>query len=223
MSQTNSYLSNRNDDRRVKPPAPPCSSWLVAAVLMLLTIAGGATGVAQSSNQTITAFENATKDYALMHRRLERQIGSIEFGTPVAEINRIIHELAAAVRAERTSARQGDIFTPALAQVLRARINEALLEHQSTAEAVRGASRVDGVDYEQVRLKVNDTFPWILSTAMFPCVIEALPPLPPELQYRIVGGDLVLIDVHASLVVDILPQALADLTASYPQSGGGLR
>lgn len=47
---------------------------------------------------------------------------------------------------------------------------------------------------------------------MFACVIEALPPLPAELQYRIVGDDLVLIDVHASLVVDILPRALLDLT-----------
>jgi len=41
-----------------------------------------------------------------------------------------------------------------------------------------------------------------------------LPALPPELQYRMVGRDLVLVDVHASLIVDILPQALADeLTA----------
>jgi hypothetical protein len=39
-------------------------------------------------------------------------------------------------------------------------------------------------------------------------MIEALPPLPDELQYRIVGRDLVLVDVHANLVVDILREAL---------------
>jgi hypothetical protein len=43
---------------------------------------------------------------------------------------------------------------------------------------------------------------------MFPCLIDALPPLPSELQYRMVGGDLVLIDVHASVVVDILTNVL---------------
>jgi hypothetical protein len=37
---------------------------------------------------------------------------------------------------------------------------------------------------------------------------DALPPLPSELQYRMVGGDLVLIDVHASVVVDILTNVL---------------
>jgi hypothetical protein len=45
---------------------------------------------------------------------------------------------------------------------------------------------------------------------MHPAVLQALPPLPPELQYRMVGCDLVLIDVHADLIVDILPYALAD-------------
>jgi hypothetical protein len=43
---------------------------------------------------------------------------------------------------------------------------------------------------------------------MFPCVLQALPPLPPELHYRIVGSTLVLIDVHADLIVDVLPYAL---------------
>jgi hypothetical protein len=45
---------------------------------------------------------------------------------------------------------------------------------------------------------------------MFPCVLEALPTLPPELQYRIVGDTLVLIDVHAGLIVDLLPHALIE-------------
>ena len=43
-----------------------------------------------------------------------------------------------------------------------------------------------------------------------PCRLAALPPLPPELEYRIVGGDLVLIDTHASLIVDLLPRVLPD-------------
>ena len=39
-------------------------------------------------------------------------------------------------------------------------------------------------------------------------VIDVLPPLPDELQYRLVGGHLVLVDIHAGLVVDILRHAL---------------
>lgn len=169
--------------------------------------------------RSINTFEVATRDYVRMHRRLEGQIGLIEFGTPVAEINRIIRDLAAAIRAERHEAAQGAFFTPELAGVLRTRINDALLDHGYSADDVRAAAGVHGVDYDRVVLRVNDTFPWVLASAMFVCVLEVLPPLPPELQYRIVGDDLVLIDVHASLVVDILPRVLVDRTAQAPEGG----
>jgi hypothetical protein len=35
-----------------------------------------------------------------------------------------------------------------------------------------------------------------------------LPELPPELSYRFVGRDLVLKDIKAGLVVDVLPNAI---------------
>jgi hypothetical protein len=44
---------------------------------------------------------------------------------------------------------------------------------------------------------------------MLSCVLNVLPALPPELQYRFLFRDLALIDVHANLIVDILPEALA--------------
>ena len=180
---------------------------MLAAILIatssVLSFAQGA------ASEPVRAFMTATRDYAQMHRRLERQIGPIEITTSIDQINRIIQQLATAIRAERLDAKQGDFFTPALAPELRARINEALLADGFTADDVIRAGRVDGIDYERVALRVNGTFPWLLGAAMFPCVIQALPELPPELQYRIVGTDLVLIDVHASLIVDILPSALA--------------
>jgi hypothetical protein len=187
------------------------SSYVVAAAILNALPAGIAYGQ-HIASAPVRAFVVATDEYAGMHRRLEAQIGSIEIATSIDEINRIIRELASAIRTGRSDARQGDLFRPALAHELRARINDALLANEFTAADVINAGRVDSIDYRRLDLRVNDTFPWVLSAAMFPCVIHALPPLPPELQYRIVGDDLLLIDVHASLIVDILPSALADLT-----------
>ena len=199
----------------------PAPLWrLVAFLLMVLMTAAFDAQSPEPGAQALTAFDNATQGYVLMHRRLERQIGSIEYDTPVAEINRLIYELAAAIRGERRDARQGDFFAPSLGHVLRARVEDALLENHFTADDVRAAGRVEGVDYDRVRLQVNDTFPWVLAVAMFACVIEVLPPLPSELQYRIVGDDLMLIDVHAGLIVDILPHALTDLTGKSRPRGG---
>ena len=54
-------------------------------------------------------------------------------------------------------------------------------------------------------MKVNGSFPKTAAKPVLPCILGALPRLPEELEYRIVGSDLVLIDVHAGLIVDILP------------------
>jgi hypothetical protein len=184
-------------------------------LVALLILPGAAIADAQSqpaASPAVGVFLAAVDDYVQMHRRLEKVVGPIDINSTAESINRSIAALAAAIRAERPDARQGDLFTPALAPELRSRINDALLEHGFTAEDVQRSARADGVDPLAAHFKVNGTFLWLFGTAMFPCVIEALPPLPPELQYRIVGNDLVLIDVHASLIVDILPNALVDVT-----------
>jgi hypothetical protein len=41
-------------------------------------------------------------------------------------------------------------------------------------------------------------------------MLGVLPPLPAELEYRFVAGDLVLLDVDADLVVDVLGAVLPD-------------
>lgn len=40
-----------------------------------------------------------------------------------------------------------------------------------------------------------------------PCLVAALPRLPPELEYRIAGPALLLIDAHLQVVVDVLHAA----------------
>jgi len=39
-------------------------------------------------------------------------------------------------------------------------------------------------------------------------LLARLPPLPPELQYRILGNSVLLIDERAQTVVDVLPDVL---------------
>ncbi len=184
---------------------------LAAVIAALLTT--GATGAGQGpsvdvTSQAVAAFEQSTRDYATLHRRLEEPIGAIRLGMSAAAINRHIQLLATAIRVERADAQAGAFFTPALATELRASVHTALDEHGYTVADVLAHGRVAGVDYARVRLQVNDTFPLILGVAMLPCVIDTLPALPSELQYRIVGRDLVLIDVHAIVIVDMLTNLL---------------
>jgi hypothetical protein len=58
---------------------------------------------------------------------------------------------------------------------------------------------------KNVKVDINTIYPSTLPLETFPPVLlRALPDLPPELEYRIVGRSLILRDVKANLIVDIL-------------------
>jgi hypothetical protein len=57
--------------------------------------------------------------------------------------------------------------------------------------------------------RVFEAFPVLDSSELPPLILMWLPTLPEELEYRLVDYDLVLWDVYADLVVDVIPYALA--------------
>lgn len=181
---------------------------LIALIALSLAGAAGSAFAQTSEAAIIEAFTESARQYALLHRRAEAGIPPIDRTADLAAITDGIAKLAGVIRVERRDARQGDLLTPAIAPLLRERIAAALAEHEVSVADLLAAEAAAGVDGPLVPLNVNDSFPWRYATGMLPCLIEALPELPPELQYRIVGYTLVLVDVHASLIVDLLPDAL---------------
>jgi len=186
--------------------------------LALALVFGEVPGHAQSrlaEADGILQFQRAADIYAFLHRRLERRLPAVEVNANPDTIRIAIAAMAAAIRQARPDAQPGELFNPAAAGTIRHRIARALQSRGYTPADVRAAEQAGGVDTSAVTLHVNGSFPWLVGTAMFPFIIEVLPPLPPELQYRLVGRDLVLIDVHASLIVDILPLAVGDGSTTY--------
>jgi hypothetical protein len=115
--------------------------------------------------------------------------------------------LAGALRAARPDAKQGDIFTRDIATAFRFRIQEVLWRMRYPPAALLEALAVDAPQRPAL-LAVNDRFDWSYGAMMPECVLGVLPELPRALQYRFVGADLVLVDVEARLIVDILPSVL---------------
>jgi len=115
--------------------------------------------------------------------------------------------LAVSLRAARPEAKIGDIFTPEVVAAFRQRIDDAI-GHQRCAAADLVSEITSEAPAASVPLAVNARFDWAHGAATPGFLIAALPALPDELQYRFVGGDLVLVDVPARLIVDIMPVAL---------------
>jgi hypothetical protein len=183
-------------------------SFSVAALCTMLLFANPLRAEqAASAAGALQPFHDAVSDYAKLHRRLEKQVRQLHVTEHAEEIFDASDALANAIKAARPTAREGDLFTPAVANVFRERIADALTAGGFHPEEVIAAS-LEEADEEAPLPVVNGRFPWLRGAAMWPCVLNALPLLPDDLEYRIVGRDLVMVDTHANLVVDILRNAV---------------
>lgn len=182
---------------------------LAAACVMLLG-ASPLQGAGQAGDERAAAlalFNERVGAYAALHRRLEGPLPPLAPTTETVRTTVARHLLASAIRKARPRAVQGDIFAPAVASVFRGLITEALKGRD--VEAFLSELNDEHPQWHGVRAAVNEPLPKGATHEM-PCVLlQALPALPEDLEYRIVDHDLVLWDIHANLVVDFIPHAFA--------------
>jgi hypothetical protein len=117
-------------------------------------------------------------------------------------------DLANEIRSRRAQVREGSIFTSDIGSLFRIRLRAAAIE-------VIDDEDVDGRPVRWIA-EVNEGYPPNAS-APPPGFFRDLPPLPEELEYRLFGRDLVIVDVTADLVVDVLRDAVRET----PRTKGG--
>jgi hypothetical protein len=181
---------------------PVCS---VAAVLAVAVPLVAQTDAAKQEAAALAQFDKHVADYVALHRRLEGPIPPQQLSDDMRIVHAAVEALAKEIIASRRGARQGDLFTEEVARAFKTRIArclpadelESILAEREPSDPVRVPA-----------LHANSRWPKGMPYNFVPPqLIKALPPLPPELQYRIVGRSLVLWDYHADLVVDYLPEA----------------
>jgi hypothetical protein len=183
--------------------------WLIATMGAALLAWSVVASTLPSEQQPgpLEQFAAAVHSYVQLHRAIEHELPALRAGSHAHELAESSDAVAAALQTARANAREGDIFTAAVGALLRTQISEALDAHGFLPDKVVASSLEEADDNTPLPF-VNGRFPWRRGAMMWPCVIDVLPELPHELQYRIVGRDLVLLDTHAELVVDILRDAV---------------
>jgi hypothetical protein len=153
-----------------------------------------------------TQFLDGVQKYAQLHRVAEAHLPALK-PTDAPKIVAAHEEaLAKMIRDARPTAEQGDIFTEAATTTFRRTIVETF---RSASASHARATIQHGNPVGTVSLRVNESYPKRAGfTTVPPTLLLEMPPLPKEITYRIVGRDLVLFDVTANLVVDLLPKAL---------------
>ena len=122
-----------------------------------------------------------------------------------ARIARHQSDLATRMRAARPQAKQGDMFSPEIA----ARFRSILAPHFRGVDGARARAAMFEEMPPRVSLQVNEVYPAAVPLAIVPPrILNDLPSLPEELEYRFIGRYLILRDVHANMVVDFLPEVI---------------
>jgi hypothetical protein len=179
--------------------------WVVSAVLVLLLAAGDPIAQ-QSTNPTAAAVAEFNKQitvYMALHQKTEAAAPDVKKGATPAEVLTFEKGLAERIKTARATAKQGDVFAPAVVPLFR-KIFKDYYARRSGREI-----RLLFDEVPNFKPEVNMTYPSNLPKANFPPRLALeLPQLPDELEYRLVGTNLILRDSEANLIVDYIPSVL---------------
>jgi hypothetical protein len=178
-----------------------CSTSGITAALAILLIAP--TARAQDVNPTaaaMKAFRDRADAYLALHKKVAGALPPLkETNDPqkIADREKLLGESLAKARAD---ARSGQIFGEIAPRVTR--LVRADLVHRSRAD--RKALFCE-MPARVPPLNVNTIYPASVPLITFPpSLLQTLPPLPEGLEYRFYGRHLILRDVKANIVADIL-------------------
>lgn len=154
---------------------------------------------------TLAAMNDRIFEYVVLHRRLEAGLEKVPVDATPEQIDTFQRALESQVRAARTSAKQGDLFTPEARAVIRRLLATifAGADGKELKESVLDETPVG------VKIAVNGRYPDnVPMSTIPPQVLQTLPKLAEEMEYRFVGDALILLDVHAHVIADFIPDAL---------------
>jgi hypothetical protein len=179
---------------------------VVAGGVVAESTRSGAQKEANPDALVLVGYNRRIKQYLDLRKPLKDVAPPLKETNDPAKLTAAQQGLADKLRAARRDARPGDIFTPEIRKAFR-----KLLYPEVTGKegrATRSAMKEDAPP-EHVRFQVNAMYP---KTAPLPTVppniLANLPPLPEDLEYRIVEKHLILRDTQANIIVDFIPNAI---------------
>ena len=180
----------------------------IAAAFAVTLVGTGvaAAPVTAAGRDGLQVFAERVAAYAQLHRRLDAVLPRWEPSNDMHLIELRRTYLASSIRRERPDARQGDIFEPPAAAAFRRIIASALagIDVELWLRDLYAECEMP-VGY---RPQVNAGYPYWATQEVPMVLLDALPALPAGIVYRLIDHDLLLWDVDANLIIDVLPDAL---------------
>jgi hypothetical protein len=155
----------------------------------------------------LQSFDARVREYVTLHREIEQKLPKLGREATPEEIDNNQRELGVLLRSARSDARQGEFFTPDVQELL-ARLFGRVFRGKN-GKNLLGSIMDENPGLPEI--SVNERYPdEVPLSTMPPEILDALPELDEDMEYRFIGRRLVLIDSHAHLIVDFTDELLPE-------------
>ena len=155
--------------------------------------------------KALEGFLQRVNEYVALHQKLEDTLPKLSKEATPVDIDRHQRALGKLIQNARRQSKQGDIFTPESQAVIQRLLARVFGGPDGAALKASIMDENPGIP----KLKVNDRYPDTVPVSTIPPqVLQGLPRLPEEMEFRFVGDDLILMDTHAHIISDFIPHAL---------------
>jgi hypothetical protein len=192
---------------------PTCrrSLAVIAATAFAISLATPALDARQgrpvnANAKAIHEFQEEVRDYVKLQRQLKETLPDLPRDATPVQIDQHQRALQALIQTKRKSAKPGDIFEREIRPVIRRLLYGVFAG--SDGKRLRATIR-DEDPGPAVKLVINGRYPdSVPLSTVPPQVLQGLPPLPEELEYRFINDQLILLDKDAQIIVDYLAGAI---------------
>jgi hypothetical protein len=187
-------------------PSEPQAPGVPAPSAISASTPSGQAAVNAQGSATLE-FQKRIQAYLKIHNQAEGTVPDLKNTSDPAKISEREAALGKAIQTLRAGAKIGDIFAPEYQPYFIKIVQD---DFATRSAAARKAIIVELPKH--MKVDVNTVYPTTIPLATFPpALLRKLPDLPPELEYRLVGHSLLLRDVKANLIVDILRDVVATI------------
>ena len=180
--------------------APNLRFGLAVAFWSMLAAAHAAQPPVNPKAALMKEFRDRADVYLALHKKVADELPPLKETNDPQKIADREKLLGVTIAKARAAAKPGEIFdgiAPLVTKLVRHDIR-----HRSSADRKALFAEMPA---QVPRLRVNDIYPSRVPLITFPpALLQSLPPLPEGLEYRFYGRHLILRDVKANIVVDML-------------------
>lgn len=187
------------------PAPPPATTSSPAAAPPTERVVGPLT---EADAKALATMNDRLKEYLEIRNQAEQSLPGIQKDATPEQIDQRQRELLKALQKARATAKQGNIFTPEARPVI-TRLLATVFGGPDGKEMRASIMDENPLVSAGVKRTVNGVYPDTVPLSTVPPeVLQTLPKLTEDLEYRFIGDSLILLDADAHLILDFIDDAI---------------